>query len=96
MKKGPHYLEQDAHLGRTDGESFEATYVVAPFTDKTTSGYVITFRDITQRRRLEEQIIAVSGREQRRIGQDLHDGLGQHLTGIRCRLPNAAGATALR
>jgi signal transduction histidine kinase len=24
----------------------------------------------------------VSGREQRRIGQDLHDGLGQHLTGI--------------
>jgi PAS domain S-box-containing protein len=38
--------------------------------------------DITERRRLEEQILEISGREQRRIGQDLHDGLGQHLTGI--------------
>jgi signal transduction histidine kinase len=34
------------------------------------------------RKRLEEQILEISGREQRRIGQDLHDGLGQHLTGI--------------
>jgi signal transduction histidine kinase len=31
---------------------------------------------------LERQILEISGREQRRIGQDLHDGLGQHLTGI--------------
>lgn len=38
--------------------------------------------DITARRRLEEQIVEISAREQRRIGQDLHDGLGQHLTGI--------------
>src|SRR6201999_1783587 len=27
-------------------------------------------------------ILDISAREQRRIGQDLHDGLGQHLTGI--------------
>jgi signal transduction histidine kinase len=27
-------------------------------------------------------ILEISEREQRRIGQDLHDGLGQHLTGI--------------
>jgi two-component system, LuxR family, sensor kinase FixL len=39
-------------------------------------------RDITARRRAEQQILEISGREQRRIGQDLHDGLGQHLTGI--------------
>ncbi len=39
-------------------------------------------RDITARRELERQILEISGREQRRIGQDLHDGLGQHLTGI--------------
>jgi two-component system sensor kinase FixL len=39
-------------------------------------------RDITDRKYLEKEIIEISHREQTRIGQDLHDGLGQHLTGI--------------
>jgi len=39
-------------------------------------------RDITDRKRLEREILEVSSREQQRIGQDLHDSLGQHLTGI--------------
>jgi two-component system CheB/CheR fusion protein len=39
-------------------------------------------RDITERKRLEKEILEVSEREQRRIGQDLHDGLCQHLAGI--------------
>lgn len=39
-------------------------------------------RDITQRKQAEQQLTEVSNRERRRIGQDLHDGLGQHLTGI--------------
>ena len=43
---------------------------------------IVTGIDITQRKNLEKAILEVSGREQRRIGQDLHDGLGQHLTGI--------------
>ena len=30
----------------------------------------------------KKAILDISSREQRRIGQDLHDGLGQHLTGI--------------
>ncbi len=38
--------------------------------------------DITERKSLEEAILEISSREQRRIAQDLHDGLGQHLTGI--------------
>lgn len=45
--------------------------------------YIIaTGIDITEKKRLEQSILEVSGREQRRIGQDLHDGLGQQLTGI--------------
>jgi PAS domain S-box-containing protein len=45
--------------------------------------YVIaTGIDITEREQLERALLDVSAREQRRIGQDLHDGLGQHLTGI--------------
>ena len=39
-------------------------------------------RDISGRRILEQEILKVSELEQRRIGQDLHDGLGQMLTGI--------------
>jgi signal transduction histidine kinase len=33
-------------------------------------------------KRLEKEILEISDREQRRIGQDLHDGLGQQLTAI--------------
>lgn len=37
--------------------------------------------EITERQRLEMELIDVSEREQRRIGHDLHDSLCQHLTG---------------
>jgi two-component system CheB/CheR fusion protein len=37
---------------------------------------------VTERKLLEREILLVSDREQRRIGQDLHDGLGTHLTGV--------------
>jgi PAS domain S-box-containing protein len=39
-------------------------------------------RDITERRDLEKEISEISEKEQRRLGQDLHDGLGQSLAGI--------------
>jgi two-component system CheB/CheR fusion protein len=39
-------------------------------------------RDITERKLLEKEILETSDREQRRIGQDLHDGLCQQLAGI--------------
>jgi signal transduction histidine kinase len=39
-------------------------------------------RDITERRRLENQVLEISEWEQQRIGQDLHDSLSQQLAGI--------------
>jgi two-component system sensor kinase FixL len=39
-------------------------------------------RDITERKQLEKEILEISAREQRRIGQDLHDDLCQQLAGI--------------
>jgi two-component system CheB/CheR fusion protein len=39
-------------------------------------------RDITERKRLEKEILEISDREQRRIGHDLHDDLCQHLAAI--------------
>lgn len=37
-------------------------------------------REMAERQRLEQEILKVSEREQRRIGHDLHDSLCQHLT----------------
>lgn len=39
-------------------------------------------QDVTERRNLEREILIVGDRERRAISQDLHDGLGQLLTGI--------------
>ncbi|NDE97712.1 MAG: PAS domain S-box protein, partial [Verrucomicrobia bacterium] len=41
-----------------------------------------TVLDITERRRLEQEVLNISEQEQRRIGQDLHDGICQQLAGI--------------
>jgi signal transduction histidine kinase/CheY-like chemotaxis protein len=49
--------------------------------DRTAVGFSI---DITERRWLERKLLLISDEEQLRIGADLHDGLGQHLTGIAC------------
>ena len=38
-------------------------------------------REIAERERLQNLLLEASEQEQRRIGQDLHDGLGQHLAG---------------
>jgi signal transduction histidine kinase len=39
-------------------------------------------REIAEHQRTAQEMLEISNREQRRIGQDLHDGLGQLLTGI--------------
>lgn len=44
--------------------------------------YTGIVRDITEQRRLEQEVLRISEHERHRIGQDLHDGLGQMLTGI--------------
>ena len=38
-------------------------------------------KEIEERERLEQELLGISEREQRRLGQDLHDSLCQHLTG---------------
>jgi signal transduction histidine kinase len=42
---------------------------------------VALYNEMQERMRLEEEILSISEREQQRIGRDLHDTLGQHLTG---------------
>lgn len=40
-------------------------------------------KEIKQRRQLEEKLVRVSDEQQKAIGRELHDGLGQYLTSIR-------------
>jgi PAS domain S-box-containing protein len=54
------------------------------------TGISISTRDITERKHLEQEILDVSGRERQSIGRDLHDGLGQELTGVALMLRGLA------
>jgi PAS domain S-box-containing protein len=37
---------------------------------------------VTRRKELEREVLEIAAREQRQIGQELHDGVGQELTGL--------------
>jgi signal transduction histidine kinase len=55
-------------------------------------GLVVLSIEVTDRRnRHEQEILDVAGRERRGIGRDLHDGLGQELTGVALMLRGLAG-----
>jgi PAS domain S-box-containing protein len=55
-----------------------------PVTDRSgrVTHWLVILRDITERKRLEKEILEINDRVQRRIGQDLHDGLCQQLAGV--------------
>jgi len=69
---------------RKDGKLIDVSVTISPIRDP--EGNTIeaskVARDITERKRLEKEIVEISNREQQRIGQDLHDGLCQELAGI--------------
>ncbi len=56
------------------------------------AGFITVAVDITERSRLQRQILEISDREQARIGQDIHDGLCQQLIALGFRLNSLAQA----
>src|SRR5262249_55594881 len=83
LPPGATFLEEISTYQTAQGEHW-GEWRVGPVVDKAgkNSHWLIIFRDITERKRLEKEILEISDRERRRIGQDLHDGLCQHLAGI--------------
>ena len=89
-----HYLEKLSRGGRIksheseglrrDGTRIEVALTASPVHDGAgrVIGGSLIIQELTTRKALERQVLEIATREQRRIGQDLHDGLGQELTGI--------------
>ncbi len=75
-----------------DGELLNVSIWRAPLYDDQNmlTGSMAIIMDITERNRLERALLDASEREQRRIGQDLHDHLCQHLLGVACVLKSLA------
>lgn len=71
-------------LRRESGFSLELKYAASLIRDREERPLYImsSFIDITEQKRLEKEIMRISEIERQSIGQDLHDGLGQKLTGI--------------
>jgi len=81
---------------RKDGTEFPMDLAVSTITEGQHRAFTGLVRDITERKRLEREILQVSDHEQRRIGNDLHDDLCQRLAGIRFScdaLKNSLGKT---
>jgi len=67
---------------RKNGDVFPMDLAVSEMQLHDGIHYTGIIRDITERRQLESQLLTISEQERRRIGEDLHDGLGQMLTGL--------------
>lgn len=83
-----HYLEKAFRTGQP--QKFVSQYLLpgrlrhfeVRIALRGSSTAIAVVRDVTDRESLEREVIENSNRVQMRIGQDIHDGLGQHLTGI--------------
>jgi PAS domain S-box-containing protein len=63
------------------GKVFECRFTPNRETKSKQGGYIAVAVNVTERVRLEREILEVGDREKARIGQDIHDGLCQQLVG---------------
>jgi len=88
IAKGQTLDHYDTLRQNKNGQILNISIKISPIkniTDKIT-GVSIIANDITEKKKLEREILEISEKESRRIGQDLHDNLGQHLTGLMFQL----------
>jgi two-component system sensor kinase FixL len=77
----------EAQRRRKDGVIIEVAVTLSPVKEAegNVAGVSAIVRDITERKRLEKELLEISASERRHIGHELHDGLGQYLAGIAFR-----------
>ncbi|NQU10010.1 PAS domain-containing protein [bacterium] len=73
---------QELRCRTRSGDYLIAQFHVAPLMEgDQVTGFLGVARDVSRERRLQQQVLEISAREQDRIGRDLHDGLCQELVG---------------
>lgn len=77
---------------RKDGTPYVVEVDIAPLRgpDGEVTGFVSTQRDVTDRRRLESEVLSAAAQAQEEIARDLHDGVGQTLSGTAYHLHGLA------
>ncbi|MDB6140775.1 MAG: Multi-sensor signal transduction histidine kinase [Verrucomicrobiaceae bacterium] len=80
----PRPREQEGSLVTSSGERRLITWSITTLRDQqgTVEFIIASGIDTTERKRLEEEVLEISSRERRRMGEDLHDGVCQVLGGI--------------
>jgi PAS domain S-box-containing protein len=78
-----HYA-REKRLLRKDGRVVQALSAAGAVRDEQGRlRYIVsTVLDITERKRLQQEVLEAGARERRRIGHELHDGLAQFLAGL--------------
>lgn len=67
---------------RKDGTQFPMYISLGEIQLKNIHLFAGLIMDLSVQQRLQREILAIPAREQQRIGEELHDGLGQQLTGL--------------
>jgi len=84
IRRGESVEHYETVRRRKDGTLVDISVTISPIRE--VGGEIIgaskVARTISERKRLQHEILEISEREQRRIGNDLHDGLCQELAGI--------------
>ncbi len=77
-------FEDEGLRVRKDGSRFWGVCVLTALKDSKggLQGFSVALHDVTRRKQLENEVLETSEGERRRVGRDLHDVLGQELTGI--------------
>ncbi len=67
---------------RKDGSRFPIYLSIGDINLSHSRMFAAVIMDLSEQRQLQREILEIPVSEQRRIGQELHDGLGQQLTGL--------------
>lgn len=96
VRRGVHINHFETTRVRKGGARIEVSLSISPVKDARGAviGASAIARDVTERMDLQREVLEIAALEQRRIGQDLHDGTGQELTGLAMMAERLAGLLA--